>query len=76
MATAAVTTSIARMPCMGRPSSRSAPRGGETMFMAPCNVWLRPATRARCFSGTMSEVEACIAGQWNPPAVARMNMIA
>jgi hypothetical protein len=32
------------------------------MFAAPRIDWFNPATRARCSRGTMSEVEAAIAG--------------
>jgi len=45
------------------------------MLSVPFMVWLRPATRVRCFSGTMSEVEACMAGQWKLPPTARTSMI-
>lgn len=64
MAKAAVSTSIAMMTCSGRRPSRNALNGGATTFTAPPMAWLSPATRGRCRSGTMSEVEACMAGQW------------
>ncbi len=66
MAIAAVTTSIPRIPYIGKMARRRAPRIGATTFSAPLIDWFRPATRGRCSLGTMSEVEAAIAGQWNP----------
>ncbi len=55
---------------------RHAPTGGATICSAPFSVWLRPATRARCRSGTIREVEACIAAQWKTPPTERMNSTA
>ncbi len=74
MASMAVPTSMARMPCMGRISSSKAPSGGAAMFAIPKRVWFNPAMRERCFSGTISVVEACIAGQWNAPPAERMSI--
>ncbi len=51
-----------------------APSGGETMFTLPWSVWLSPATRARCCSGTIREVDACIAGHWKLFAIERTNI--
>jgi len=59
---------------MGNRAMSSAASGGAAMFIAPCSIWLRPATRDRCTLGTMSDVEACIAGQWRLLPSARMNM--
>ena len=74
-ASAAVPTSIASTPCIGSASIANAPSGGPTMLTTPCSVWLKPETRAKCSLGTISEVEACIAGQWNAPPSERMNRI-
>ncbi len=74
-ASSAVPTSMAITPVSGSTLSSSAPRGGEMMFMTPASVWLTPATRARCFSGTISEVDACMAGHWNAPTLERKNMM-
>ena len=74
MANAAVATSMARMPCMGSTATNSAPNGGATIAPIPCSAWFSPATRDRCLSGTISEVEACIAGQWNAAQAERTNI--
>jgi hypothetical protein len=47
-----------------------------TIPAAPHSAWFKPATRDRCFSGTISGVEACIAGQWKAPPAARTNITA
>jgi len=75
IAIAAVATSIPMIPCIGRIVRAIAPSGGEMMFNSPCIVWFSPATRVRCLSGTIRAVEADIAGQWNPPPIARAPMI-
>jgi len=59
----AVTMSIASTRCSGMTPRRSAPRGGATMFMSPWRPWFSPLMRARCSSGTSSEVDACMAGK-------------
>ena len=41
---------------------RNAPRGGVTMLRIPYNVWFIPPTRVSWSLGTISDVEACIAG--------------
>ena len=42
---------------------------------APHSIWFKPWMRDRCCLGTIKEVEACMAGQWNAPAQERMNKI-
>ena len=74
IATRAVPISMTRIPWTDINSNKTAPNGAETIFIPPCSIWLRPWTRARCSLGTISEVEACMAGQWKPPAVERMNI--
>jgi hypothetical protein len=67
----AVTTSIDRTACMGKELISSAPNGGDTIFRTPSNVWFRPAIRARCAFGTISEIEEASAGEWNALPAAR-----
>ena len=71
----AVTTSMPMMACMGMKLSSSAPSGGEMILITPCSVWFSPATRDSCSLGTMSEVEACMAGQWKVPAMDRSSIM-
>ena len=63
IANSAVPTSTNMTPYKGNNSISKAPKGGLMIFRAPFMVWFNPATRARCSLGTISEVEACIAGQ-------------
>ena len=74
IATSAVTTSIARMPCSGRSSNSSAPSGAENTLIPPHSIWFSPWMRARCSLGTISEVDAIIALLWKAPATERMNI--
>ena len=74
-ASIAVPTSSIMTPDSGISDMASAPSGGPTIFSAPFSVWFMPATRVRCCSGTISVVEACMAGHWKAPPSARMNMI-
>jgi hypothetical protein len=74
IATRAVATSIARIAESGTHASSRAARGGIETLAIPRSAWLVPATRARCRSGTMSVVEACMAGQWNAAPRARTNI--
>lgn len=62
MAKAAVITSMPMIQCRGKMVIRKAPSGGVAMCMMPYRVWFMPATRGSCSSGTISEVEACMAG--------------
>ncbi len=49
----------------------TAPMGGATTPARPTIAWFRPPTRDRCFSGTIIEVAAAMAGQWNAEPDAR-----
>ena len=75
-AIAAVTISIARMPCIGSQTSNSAPIGAAPMFIIPISTWFNPWMRDRCSFGTIKEVEACIADQWNKPKAERNSISA
>ena len=70
----AVDTSIINIVWMGIISRKRAPRGGATMFARPMRLWFRPATLLRFSFGTMMEVVACMAVQWNAPPIERTNM--
>jgi hypothetical protein len=61
-ASTAVPMSIASTSSVGSRLMSSAPSGGAKMLMIPCSVWFIPAMRARCLSGTISEVEEVMAG--------------
>ncbi len=63
MAIAAVPMSIARMFCIGITASSRAPRGGAIMVAKALRLWFKPATLESCSSGTINEVDACIAAQ-------------
>jgi len=65
---------MASMLCMGSTSRRRAPRGGASIAARPMRAWFSPATLESLSSGTMSEVEACMAGHWKAPPVALMNI--
>lgn len=76
MPSSAVTTSISSTLCTELRLSSSAPAGGAAIMVRPWSIWLRPATRVSCSCGTISEVEACIAGSWKACMVARSSVIA
>ncbi|KAF5065839.1 hypothetical protein DSECCO2_270060 [anaerobic digester metagenome] len=44
------------------------------MLERPNMAWFSPPILPRWRSGTIMEVAACMAGQWNPDTVARPNM--
>src|SRR5262245_19386620 len=71
IANAAVTRSIAITAGIGIVATRSAPSGAETINAPPWSAWFSPWIRVRCSDGTMSVVEASIAGAWNAPQTAR-----
>ncbi len=68
--------STASTPWMGSRLSSSAPSGGAKMEIRPLRVWLNPARRVRKSFGTISEVEAVMAGLWKAPPSERTSMAA
>ncbi len=76
MAIRAVMMSTESTRYMGRAAMSTAPRGGAAMEAMPLTDSLRPLTRARWAWGTISEVEACMAGQWKPESMERSSSTA